>query len=298
MFSYTHSVSHTDKYLPTRTFHTHYRFFCQTKFASFQRQLNLYGFARFCHGRDKGAYYHHCFVRGRRGLVRHMIRRKIKGGGGGGHQLRRPLPQEEPDFYARTKMTKKTTNTQTSKPSDDNGGGGDNNNNGSVHYMHGPSSTHPQLQQHAVSPVPSSVLYNYNNNGDDTMMEQITFQREVSWDVPHNDEEDLDLFEDGLFQLVDDDEEQQPQDDVVNDNTTTALGWCPPPTTTTTFAPLDPTTELARIRARIRQKRAEYERTTGNRAPNGPPPPSPSYRHAGGGGGGTIPVYKGSYISV
>ena len=41
-------------------------FFNQTKYASFQRQLNLYGFSRLTHGPDKGAYYHNCFVRGKR----------------------------------------------------------------------------------------------------------------------------------------------------------------------------------------------------------------------------------------
>jgi hypothetical protein len=73
-----------------------FRFFSQTKYASFQRQLNLYGFARFAHGQDKGAYFHHNFVRGKRSLVRGMVRRKIKG-----TKIRRPLlPSEEPDFYS------------------------------------------------------------------------------------------------------------------------------------------------------------------------------------------------------
>jgi hypothetical protein len=71
-----------------------YRFFSQTKYPSFQRQLNLYGFSRFCHGPDKGAYYHVCFVRGQRPLVMHMIRRKLKEG-----RPHRPSPEEEPNFY-------------------------------------------------------------------------------------------------------------------------------------------------------------------------------------------------------
>jgi hypothetical protein len=70
-------------------------YFNQTKYASFQRQLNLYGFSRLCHGRDKGAYYHMCFVRGERNLCRHMVRQKIKG-----TKVRRSLsPEEEPNFY-------------------------------------------------------------------------------------------------------------------------------------------------------------------------------------------------------
>ena len=110
------------------------RFFSQTKYPSFQRQLNLYGFSRFAHGRDKGAYFHACFVRGKRALVRNMVRRKIKG-----TKVRRSLlPSEEPDFYEahwedsnnltlvrktqKTKEDKKTTkkqqmHTQSNHPS-------------------------------------------------------------------------------------------------------------------------------------------------------------------------------------
>lgn len=69
------------------------RFFSQTKYPSFQRQLNLYGFNRFAHGVDKGAYYHFCFIKGHCNLVRNMIRRKIKG-----TKVRR-TPTEEPNFY-------------------------------------------------------------------------------------------------------------------------------------------------------------------------------------------------------
>lgn len=71
-------------------------FFNQTKYASFQRQLNLYGFSRLTHGPDKGAYYHGCFVRGERNLCRGMVRQKIKG-----TKVRRSLaPDEEPNFYS------------------------------------------------------------------------------------------------------------------------------------------------------------------------------------------------------
>jgi hypothetical protein len=70
-------------------------YFNQTKYASFQRQLNLYGFARLSHGVDKNSYYHPCFVRGERDLCRGMIRLKVKG-----TKVRRSLtPEEEPNFY-------------------------------------------------------------------------------------------------------------------------------------------------------------------------------------------------------
>jgi hypothetical protein len=72
------------------------RFFSQSKYASFQRQLNLYGFSRFSHGKDKGAYFHYLFIRGKCPLVRGMVRRKIKG-----TKVRRIMaPSEEPDFYS------------------------------------------------------------------------------------------------------------------------------------------------------------------------------------------------------
>lgn len=57
------------------------RFFQQSKFTSFQRQLNLYGFARFTTGTDRGSYYHELFVAGRPDLCRQMSRTRIKTGG-------------------------------------------------------------------------------------------------------------------------------------------------------------------------------------------------------------------------
>lgn len=56
------------------------RFFSQTKYASFQRQLNLYGFSRKRHGKSS-AYYHSFFIRGLPDLVRNMVRCKVKGTG-------------------------------------------------------------------------------------------------------------------------------------------------------------------------------------------------------------------------
>ena len=57
------------------------RFFKQTKFMSFTRQLNLWGFKRITKGVDSGAYYHALFLRGRRCLAMLMRRQKIKGTG-------------------------------------------------------------------------------------------------------------------------------------------------------------------------------------------------------------------------
>ena len=50
------------------------RFFRQSKFSSFRRQLNLYGFQRVHYGRDIGSYYHRYFLRGKPQLAKHIVR--------------------------------------------------------------------------------------------------------------------------------------------------------------------------------------------------------------------------------
>jgi len=68
------------------------KYFNHSKFASFQRQLNCYGFRRFSQGRDAGAYYHEFFLRGRPNLCSRISRLK---------QKLDPLPtSSEVDFYA------------------------------------------------------------------------------------------------------------------------------------------------------------------------------------------------------
>ena len=57
------------------------RFFKQTKYLSFTRQLNLWGFKRITRGIDAGAYYHELFLPGRTNLSMRMKRQKIKGTG-------------------------------------------------------------------------------------------------------------------------------------------------------------------------------------------------------------------------
>lgn len=54
------------------------KYFNQTQYKSFQRQLNIYGFQRMLHGGNKGAYTHDLFVRGNADLCRFMVRIKIK----------------------------------------------------------------------------------------------------------------------------------------------------------------------------------------------------------------------------
>lgn len=72
------------------------RYFKQKKFASFQRQLNLYGFQRLTIGRDKGAYYHELFLRDKPLLAHKIRRQRIKGTG----VRPRSNPDAEPNFYA------------------------------------------------------------------------------------------------------------------------------------------------------------------------------------------------------
>ena len=70
-------------------------YFSQSKYPSFQRQLNLYGFKRITKGPDRNGYHHPSFLRGYPELSDTMVRMKVKGTG-----VRRPTcPDEEPDFY-------------------------------------------------------------------------------------------------------------------------------------------------------------------------------------------------------
>lgn len=71
------------------------RYFKLSKIASFQRQLNLYGFTRLTAGSDRGGYYNELFLRGRPWLSTTIQRVKVKGTG----VRARSNPQEEPDFW-------------------------------------------------------------------------------------------------------------------------------------------------------------------------------------------------------
>jgi len=73
-----------------------YNFGKITKLASFQRQLNLYGFQRITQGLDKGAYYHELFLRNRSFLAHQIQRIKVKGTG----VRAKSNPEEEPDLWA------------------------------------------------------------------------------------------------------------------------------------------------------------------------------------------------------
>ena len=70
-------------------------YFKQSKIASFQRQLNLYGFRRLTKGDDKGGYYHELFLKGKVHLAQKIQRIKVKGTG----VRARSNPNAEPNFY-------------------------------------------------------------------------------------------------------------------------------------------------------------------------------------------------------
>jgi hypothetical protein len=71
-------------------------YFKLSKLASFQRQLNLYGFQRLTRGPDRGGYYHELFLRDRIFLSHSIQRIKVKGTG----VRARSNPDQEPDFWA------------------------------------------------------------------------------------------------------------------------------------------------------------------------------------------------------
>ena len=76
------------------------KYFGQTKFPSFTRQLSGWGFKRLLGaGPDFGCYYHECFLRGQPRLT-HLMRRIAPGTGRGRSA---PNALGEPDFYAISK---------------------------------------------------------------------------------------------------------------------------------------------------------------------------------------------------
>lgn len=71
------------------------KYFKQSRYTSFQRQLNLYGFVRLSNGPDNGAYYNELFLRGKPSLCHKIFRTKCKGTG----LKAASNPDTEPNFY-------------------------------------------------------------------------------------------------------------------------------------------------------------------------------------------------------
>ncbi|GAX28366.1 hypothetical protein FisN_4Hh028 [Fistulifera solaris] len=79
-------------------------YFKQSKWNSFARQLNLYGFLRITSGPDAGGYYHELFLKGKPNLALHMRRVGVPQG----EDRRKFRPKNvnvEPDFYSMKKVT-------------------------------------------------------------------------------------------------------------------------------------------------------------------------------------------------
>ena len=82
------------------------KYFKQSRLSSFQRQLNLYGFARITSGPDTGGYYHELFLQGRPSLCVHMRRVGVPHGTEDRRKLKSSTKKKEPDFYAMKSASK------------------------------------------------------------------------------------------------------------------------------------------------------------------------------------------------
>jgi HSF-type DNA-binding len=82
------------------------KYFKQSKWNSFARQLNLYGFVRITSGPDAGGWYHELFLKGRPNLCFHMRRVGVPKGRDR-RKFKTPLRTVEPDFYSMKKVDKK-----------------------------------------------------------------------------------------------------------------------------------------------------------------------------------------------
>jgi hypothetical protein len=80
------------------------RWFRQTRYTSFQRQLNLYRFTRITSGPDKNGYHHPFFLRGREDLTHCIPRLPKNGNGARGPDTEVP----EPNFYRMAPITIET----------------------------------------------------------------------------------------------------------------------------------------------------------------------------------------------
>jgi len=77
------------------------RYFQQTKWSSFTRQLNLWGFLRVRAGPDVGAFYHELFLKGYPGLCTHMRRVGTSTSGRDRRKFKCKITEGgDPDFYA------------------------------------------------------------------------------------------------------------------------------------------------------------------------------------------------------
>jgi hypothetical protein len=108
------------------------RWFRQTKYTSFQRQLNLYKFTRITNGPDKNGYYHPYFLRDREDLIRHIPRLPKNGDG----VRRSDTKESEPHFYNMPPTTHDKVVIRPNNNNNNNNSSNDDDNNDAGHNLH------------------------------------------------------------------------------------------------------------------------------------------------------------------
>jgi hypothetical protein len=137
------------------------RFFEQKKYASFQRQLNLYGFSRLTKGADRGSYYHELFLRSKKILCRGIQRMKVKGTG----SRMASNPDQEPNFYLMSSLPlSKTIKNESTIPKNNSAIPPTTVPSHSGYQMHYPKMIQPPLPIHSSNYVPREK--NFYREGD------------------------------------------------------------------------------------------------------------------------------------
>ena len=94
------------------------RYFKQTKYKSFQRQLHMYGFVRTKKGMDKGAYYHDLFDQNNKSMCFRMVREKSWKGTAGkkNHDQHKIEAPDQPRCYNYNKTNRDCMTTTMAEP--------------------------------------------------------------------------------------------------------------------------------------------------------------------------------------
>ena len=82
------------------------KYFKISKWQSFARQLNLYGFIRITSGPDAGGYYHELFLKGRPAFAYHMRRVGVPHGADRRKMKSKQEATVDPDFYSMAPIAK------------------------------------------------------------------------------------------------------------------------------------------------------------------------------------------------
>mmetsp|Transcript_11255 Transcript_11255/g.15503 ORF Transcript_11255/g.15503 Transcript_11255/m.15503 type:complete len:414 (+) Transcript_11255:68-1309(+) len=88
------------------------KYFKHTKYTSFQRQLNLYGFRRLSKGEDQGSYFHPKFQRNRKDLLYEIRRLPVKSSSTSSDAMKKPTASTS-SFPTDANTRKDNNNTPT-----------------------------------------------------------------------------------------------------------------------------------------------------------------------------------------